>query len=443
MNFRIYRRSYRDRLERKRRTTRWTVEFRDPRTAPPLLRRLAVYPDKTATFKFGERVMSLLARLIQGLRIDDPDLLRWIDGLTPDLRQKLLEYDLLDSQTNAGTRPLLEHVTDYRQALEAEKRDPRHVAWTISQIEKVVRGCQFRAWSDIDAHQVKVYLDGLKVRGENGKRKLSARSVNGYITAMKQFCNWAVPKRIPYSPLQGLEKLSITDAKERRALSLDELRILLVWCESHGPDRFGMIGKERAMLYRLAVETGLRSNELRSLTRASFELDDDEEPAVNLGAASTKARKAARLELARGTAAALRTFLENKLPAAPAFRMPPSTHTAEMLRVDLRGARAAWIKAADDRKQQHQRAKSDFLAQTDAAGRVVLFHSLRHTRGVWLFEHYNATPREVQALMRVSSIALVDRYAKSFKLAGRRLADRAPDLNNLPAIEPAKPAAAG
>lgn len=43
----------------------------------------------------------------------------------------------------------------------------------------------------------------------------------------------------------------------------------------------------RAMLYLLAVETGLRQNELRSLTRSSFALDADE-PTVTIQAAYAK-----------------------------------------------------------------------------------------------------------------------------------------------------------
>jgi integrase len=113
-----------------------------------------------------------------------------------------------------------------------------------------------------------------------------------------------------------------------------------------------------------------------------------------------------------------------------------------MLRQDLADARTAWIAAARSDQERQEREESDFLAPVDHAERLVDFHALRHTRGVWAFEHLGATAREVQDLMRLSTVTLVNRYSKSFKLAGRRLADRTPDLSNLPAIAPAKPAAA-
>jgi integrase len=44
------------------------------------------------------------------------------------------------------------------------------------------------------------------------------------------------------------------------------------------------VGPERALVYRLAVQTGIRASELASLTRASFELDG-ERPCVRVSAA--------------------------------------------------------------------------------------------------------------------------------------------------------------
>ena len=50
-----------------------------------------------------------------------------------------------------------------------------------------------------------------------------------------------------------------------------------------------MTGPERAVLYQLAVETGLRARELRSLTWDSFDLDADV-PTVTVRAAYSKHR---------------------------------------------------------------------------------------------------------------------------------------------------------
>jgi integrase len=77
-----------------------------------------------------------------------------------------------------------------------------------------------------------------------------------------------------------------------------------------------MSGPERTLLYRIAVETGLRVNELRSLTVASFDLDAG---VVTVEAGYSKRRHEDTLPLRPDTAAALKTFFADELPGAKAF----------------------------------------------------------------------------------------------------------------------------
>jgi integrase len=75
--------------------------------------------------------------------------------------------------------------------------------------------------------------------------------------------------------------------RERRALSVDEVKRLLA-ATAAGPERFGMSGPERSLLYRLATETGLRRNELKTLAVSSF---DFEACTVTVQAAFSKHRR--------------------------------------------------------------------------------------------------------------------------------------------------------
>ena len=88
------------------------------------------------------------------------------------------------------------------------------------------------------------------------------------------------------------------------------------------------------MLYRLAIETGLRASELRSLTRESLGLDGSD-PTVTVMAAFTKNRQAATLPLRPNTASDLQSLLGVKLPTAAAFNMPKPYEVIDMLRADL------------------------------------------------------------------------------------------------------------
>lgn len=81
-----------------------------------------------------------------------------------------------------------------------------------------------------------------------------------------------------------------------------------------------------------------------------------------------------------------------------------------------------------------------FLRYEDSDGRHVDFHTLRHTRGVWLFEHHKAEGRNVQELLGVGSLGLVDRCSRSYKPEHGDVVKRGPELPVLP--QPTMPAAA-
>jgi len=189
-------------------------------------------------------------------------------------------------------------------------------------------------------------------------------------------------------------------------LEPDELRTMLTVTRS-AADHFGMTGEERYWLYRLAVETGLRANELRSLTRASFELDGSE-PTVTIDAASAKNRRAATLPLRPDTAGKLRAFLTGKHPAACAFRLPRPENIVQMLRGDLK---AAGIPYRDD------------------VGRVADFHSLRVTFATILLRS-GVDVRTPKELMRHATINMTaDVYACTLRGSLNEAVKRLPDLS--------------
>jgi integrase len=139
--------------------------------------------------------------------------------------------------------------------------------------------------------------------------------------------------------LEGLN-VRVDRRHDRRALSVDELRRLLDSARN-GPVRFGMGGPARALVYKLAVETGLRARELANLTPANFTLDGDQS-VVRVRAAYSKRRREDVLPLRSDTAMALRCFLAGRPVDAPAFAMPLG-RLAAMIRADLAAAREAWL----------------------------------------------------------------------------------------------------
>jgi hypothetical protein len=98
----------------------------------------------------------------------------------------------------------------------------------------------------------------------------------------------------------------------------------------------GMTGPDRAMLYMVALGTGFRSKELRTLMPERFDLDSDP-PTVAVGAAYAKNGREAIQPIPAALAARLRCWLGDKVPGKPVFA-GMTKRTAEMLRVDLEAA---------------------------------------------------------------------------------------------------------
>jgi len=139
----------------------------------------------------------------------------------------------------------------------------------------------------------------------------------------------------------------------------------------------------------LAVESGLRRNELKTLTVGSFDFD---RLTVKVEAGYSKHRREDVLPLRKETAAAFRSFLTGKLPTARVFNMPDKT--AKMFKADLAAAGIDYV---------------------DEAGRYRDFHILRHTTGS-LLAVSGVHPKVAQSIMRHSDINLtMSRYTHIFR----------------------------
>jgi len=216
-------------------------------------------------------------------------------------------------------------------------------------------------------------------------------------------------RRASESPLEHLKVLNVQTDRlhDRRALEPDEIRRLLE-ATKESPERFGMSGYERALLYRFAAETGLRANEIRTLIVTSFDLD---KLLVTVKAGYSKRRREDVLPLRPDTALLLRAFLKDKLPTVKAFGgsyKQLTDRTANMLKADLADAGIAYV---------------------DDAERYADFHCLRHTTGS-LLAASGVHPKVVQSILRHSDINLtMSRYTHIFAGQESEAVARLPDLS--------------
>ena len=260
---------------------------------------------------------------------------------------------------------------------------------------------------------------------------MGAATRNYYRQSIVSFANWLVAtKQLREHDLAGipLADRRLDPRRQRRALTADEIARLLAVAATRPLDdartlrtgkrkgemvadirpevagRLLALGRERVLVYRTLIYTGLRAGELRSLTVSRLDLTPGAE-CVWLEAANEKNRAGSTIPLRADLAAELRQWIaERKLaPAARLFTVP-----AGLRRILDRDMKAAGIPKRDER------------------GRTVDVHAMRTTFGTMLSTSGTA-PRTAQAAMRHSDIKLtMGTYTDPKFLEVRQAVERLP-----------------
>ena len=316
----------------------------------------------------------------------------------------------LDAISKESQRGIESHLENFENKLRGANRSEDHVTRTVGVIRKISAICDFTIAIDINADAVNGYARRLKDQGR------SARTIQSHLTAIKSFTRWLTEHdKLQRDPLSSIRKPNPKSDRrlERRMLLPEEWPWLKLATES-GPERHGMTGHERLLLYRTAIQTGLRSTELRSLKRGNLYVAG-EVPYITAKSSDTKNRKMAQQFIRPELAADLRVHIRTKSPKASVFSMPDRTEVAGMIRADLAAARKMWLdEPKDDPEEIMRRSESDFLTDTNHSGEVFDFHCLRHTCGAWL-ALANVHPKTIQSIMRHCTITLtMDTYGHVF-----------------------------
>jgi len=422
--------NYRDRNRELKKTSKWYVEFRDQNGDR---RRFPAFANKSASEEFARNLEHLVEYFKASGGAIDPSLLPWIADLPRATRDALVKIGILDPRQAATDKTLAAHLDDFKTALRSKGVTVKHVELLAVRIKRILDECGFKRWADIRSGPILSTLSDMAASqiDEKGSedRGISAQTLNFYLQAMKQFCRWAVKdRRIAESPIAHLTGVNVkTDRRhDRRALTTDEMRQLFSYL-TDAPTRFGVPGATRAMLYRIAVETGLRANELRSLTRTSFSFGG-KTATVTVDAAYSKRRRQDVVPLRPETAKMLRTFLKATSEGQPVFRLPDVL--AKMFKVDLTAARANWIAEAKTTAERKTRMESQFLKYKDKSEHVADFHALRHTF-ISNLARGGVHPKLAQDLARHSDVNLtMTRYSHTL------IEEQAEAVASLPDLTP-------
>jgi len=326
-----------------------------------------------------------------------------------------------DRVAREGRRPIRAHLDDFIAGLLAKGVTAKQTGQLRTRIERVRTASAAETVNDITPHGVQTALGAIREDGS------SVQTCNHTLRAVKQLTRWLLRDgRIAVDPILHLKTSNAeTDRRyERRALDDDELSRLVGVAED-GPVVLEMPGIDRAMAYRVAVGTGFRLSELKSLTPSSFDLDSDP-PTIAVAAAYSKHRRQDTQPIRRDLAEIIRPWLEDMPSREPVLNLPDKA--AQMLNADLRRARARWIREVPGKVERRLRRESDFLRTVDHENRVCDFHALRHTYISRLVSS-GASVKVCQELARHSTPTLtIGRYAHT------RLHDLTGALECLPGL---------
>ena len=307
--------------------------------------------------------------------------------------------------------PMTKHVADYIDDLRGRGVHPDRIKTSETYLQEDCDGCGYRFLRDLSADGLRKWL--------RSQSEMSAASYNYHAGLWIAFGGWLTgrrlegkrqsqtgKRRIGSNPFDGFGKRDTKQDRRRvaRALTVDEMRRLLSQAQTRpledamrvtrGPRKGDLtanvtperrqelerLGFERALIYKTAILTGLRLNELRTLSVSDLSFGDV--PFVVLRSDNEKNGKGSSVPLRSDLAAELRQWVAGRARDELVFRVP-----AGLLRILNRDLIAAGIDKIDER-----------------GGRVHL-HALRHTTGTHL-SAANVAPRTAQAVMRHSDISL-------------------------------------
>ena len=384
--------------------SKWYVEFTDHRD---MTRRIAGFPDRAATGEMGRKLDRLVSLRTTGHHLN-PEMARWVENLKPGIRKRLAKLGLLDAAQVAIAGPIETLVTRFEDSLKARSRTEKHVKQTTGRVRRALDACNFRSWTDFDGLALEQHLRSLRDKGT------SPKTSNDILSALKQFTKWAIAHGFATrDPLATIKPVNakLKSTRERRALSRHEELPHLIETVAKSAEHRGLSGPLRALVYKIAAETGFRVSEIQSLRVGDLSLDGDR-PTVTLQAAKEKSRRGSIQPLLKTTAEEIRPYLRSKHPAAAALPLPKS----------FRDKSTRWF---------YHDLKLAKIPVQDELGRYADFHALRTA---FLSHLMNAreNPKVVQALGRHATADMT--LAHYTKLGRDDERDALERLHSLPVI---------
>ncbi len=392
-----------------------------------------------ARFRNSERLIverSTGCRLLEAAQVRLADFVRKSARISSGI---LTQDELLLSDNLKST--IVEQIECYADYLTRRKTHSARVKSTKAYLFECANGCGWTTLADLNADGLQRYLD---LKSENkivdGKVKpgTSPGALNGRIECWVAFGYWLAgkrmngkrsnkngEKRLPGNPFDGFARYDakLDCRRKRRALTEAEL-IKLLQVAARRPledasmirrgsrkgkqlanlkpatiERLKWIGRERALIYKTLVLTGLRKGELASIRIGQCHLKGSR-PFIELKAIDEKNREGSDIPIRPDLAAELHHWIaEKQRYLRPSTLSINDRHPKPIGEIPLFDVPDGLIRILD------RDLESAKIPKKDERGRSVDVHALRHSFGTMLSTS-GVAPRVAQAAMRHSDLGL-------------------------------------
>jgi integrase len=348
--------------------------------------------DRTVAIRIGNRIDMLIKAKHQG---DPPpgELATWIDNMPATLSARLIELGLLASRHVERNKPLSEHIDTFESNVGVrgsnKAKQGKHQAGRVRIVCEALKATKF---SDLTSDGLLHYL---------AEREMATSTRRAYIIVMNDFAKEMVrlggAAKNPFEHIQPPGQYENPEY-ERQPLTVKQFRLLMTHMDTftrYRHQKCKWTAHDRKIIYWTAVKTAYRQSELRALKKANFYLD--ETPAVvSLKARHAKNKTEGEIAIPSDLAKALKEYLTDLNPNDRVFPFPKTSGSiVDTMRKDLKGAG---------------------IPSRLPTGEIVDFHTLRATAITWWLDEDKLSPKRVQVLARLKTLALVYKYSRNLRL---------------------------